>query len=438
MSPNRGLSGGDSGSSTGGTGPSGGLHNVLTLVSGALVAQTLPILLAPLLTRLYSPQEFGQFAFWLAVVTVAAPLATMRYEQAIITADSKHIPALLRICFATSVVWSLIGVLAAFLLSQAHASPISSAPSVYAWLLPVGIFLTAQFNTLYSLHARQEHYRLLARSTAQRSGVIGFAQVGLGWLKSGGPGLVIGQILGQLVALGSMSKAAVTVLREKNSAPRADRLASTFATARAHRKFPAFSTPAALTNELAIQLTPLLATPLYGLATLGHYALVQRMLATPAGVIGSAIGQVYFRNSAEQHRNGTSNRRLLLVTTGQLVAVGLPLFAAVWLLSPWVFTQVFGASWQEAGDYARVLSSVFFLRFVAMGVSSTAVVHERQGTLLLWQVSLLVGTAIAIATAATASLSFEDYLVTYSWIAGGHYVALWAFLYKVSKSVPER
>lgn len=419
--------------------PPGAFSHVLTLASGTLVAQLLPLLLSPLLTRIYSPTEFGQFAFWLAVITVAAPLATMRYDQAIITADSEQIPDLIRICFAMSVGWSLVGIGCALWFAEASNSPLASAPAVYAWLLPVGIFLTAQFNTLYSLNTRQENYKLLARATAQRSGAIGIAQVFLGWVRNGGPGLIIGQVLGQLVALSSMSRAAVAALNSEGSTSRSDRYSSAVATARANRKFPAFSTPAALANELALQLFPLLATPLYGMAALGHYALVQRMLATPSGVIGSAIGQVYFRNIAEQHRNGSPNRRLFLATTGQLIAVGIPLFAVAWLISPWAFHQAFGQSWQEAGDYARILSFVFFARFVVMGVSSTAVVHQRQAALLIWQVSLLAGTAAAIAIAATASLSFESYLTTYSWIAGVHYFILWAFLYyQVSRPAPER
>src|SRR5690606_8278013 len=120
------------------------------------VAQALPILLSPALTRLYSPEEFGQFAFWVAVITVVAPLATLRFDQAIITAETNQIADLIRICIACSVAWSVIGAVSVVLLVDNPATPLFTSPIAYLVLLPIGILLTAQFNTLYAVNTRDE------------------------------------------------------------------------------------------------------------------------------------------------------------------------------------------------------------------------------------------------------------------------------------------
>ena len=68
---------------------SGLLRSTLTLLAGGALAQALPLLLGPWLTRLYSPTEFGQFSM---VWTLSANLAVVgcaRYEFALPLAEDE-------------------------------------------------------------------------------------------------------------------------------------------------------------------------------------------------------------------------------------------------------------------------------------------------------------------------------------------------------------
>ena len=38
-------------------------RNVLTLMTGTTIAQAIPIAISPILTRIYTPEDFGVFAF---------------------------------------------------------------------------------------------------------------------------------------------------------------------------------------------------------------------------------------------------------------------------------------------------------------------------------------------------------------------------------------
>ena len=73
-------------------------RNVITLMTGTAFAQALPIAVSPILTRLYSPAEFGVFAMYLAVASILGVLVTGRYELAILIPkqdrDAIHIAAL--------------------------------------------------------------------------------------------------------------------------------------------------------------------------------------------------------------------------------------------------------------------------------------------------------------------------------------------------------
>ena len=59
------------------------LKNVFTLVSVTSVAQGIAILIYPVLSRLYNPEDFGLFALYMSIVTITSMIATGKYELAV-------------------------------------------------------------------------------------------------------------------------------------------------------------------------------------------------------------------------------------------------------------------------------------------------------------------------------------------------------------------
>ncbi|MDN5539770.1 MAG: oligosaccharide flippase family protein, partial [Comamonas sp.] len=59
-------------------------RSVLTLLTGTAFAQAIPLIISPVLTRLYSPDEFGAYALYTAIVSVLVVVATGQYENAVL------------------------------------------------------------------------------------------------------------------------------------------------------------------------------------------------------------------------------------------------------------------------------------------------------------------------------------------------------------------
>ena len=59
-------------------------RNLLTLGFGTIIAQLIPILASPLLTRLYSPDEFGLFANFLGILSILLVFYTGKFDLAVI------------------------------------------------------------------------------------------------------------------------------------------------------------------------------------------------------------------------------------------------------------------------------------------------------------------------------------------------------------------
>ncbi|MEA1954756.1 MAG: hypothetical protein U9O24_10240 [Campylobacterota bacterium] len=58
-------------------------RNVLTLMTGTTIAQAIPIAISPILTRIYTLEDFGIFALFIAITAIFGSIANGRYELAI-------------------------------------------------------------------------------------------------------------------------------------------------------------------------------------------------------------------------------------------------------------------------------------------------------------------------------------------------------------------
>src|SRR5439155_13320494 len=66
----------------------GFLRSTRTLASGAVVGQAITLMFYPVLSRLFSPETFGQYALLNSFTGVAAVGSSLRYDLAIISADT--------------------------------------------------------------------------------------------------------------------------------------------------------------------------------------------------------------------------------------------------------------------------------------------------------------------------------------------------------------
>src|SRR5690606_17479692 len=131
-----------------------------------------------------------------------------------------------------------------------------------------------------------------------------------------------------------------------------------------YRDFPKYSMPAILANTLSQQLTNILVSVLFSVATLGYYSLVQRVLGVPSLLIGTAVSQVFFQAASSERRQYGSSRRVFDRTLLKLIILVVPISLCLYLFVPKLFGFVFGREWIPAGEFARIMVPLFAARFV--------------------------------------------------------------------------
>ena len=57
--------------------------DILTLIKGNTIAQTIPIIIAPILARIYNPENFADFGLYMSILAILTVFVTGKYELAI-------------------------------------------------------------------------------------------------------------------------------------------------------------------------------------------------------------------------------------------------------------------------------------------------------------------------------------------------------------------
>ena len=139
-------------------------RNVFLLFSGTAIGQAIPILLSPILTRLYMPDDFGALGVFSSICLTLVPLVTLRYELALLLVANEREAAELIVITAISI---LIVSFATFLVCL--VLPLYPIPALGPWqfgsfILPLAVLAIGAYQLLVYEGTRQANYDPIART----------------------------------------------------------------------------------------------------------------------------------------------------------------------------------------------------------------------------------------------------------------------------------
>lgn len=411
------------------------LRHVLTLMSGTAVAQIIPILASPIISRLYSPAETGVFTICMSIVAVVVTVSTGRYDLAIVL-PKKEEDARGLVKLATrfnTLVCTLVG-----LVLLIFAEPIAqrmSIPEFKWWLVGTAViswaFAQASIYTYWC--NRHKGYGLLARNKLGQAVATTGTQLGFGALRWGPAGLLISTLLGQLWSTGNLfvrSRAEIYGLPST----------STRKVMREHRKMPLLNAPTALLDSVRTNGVTLLIGRLFDHVAVGHFGQAWKLLQTPAALINSSLSQVFFQKLATVERGGML--RIVRQSALRSALIGILPFAAIYFLSPPLFPIVFGSPWAMSGLIGAALVPWLFMNFITSPISTVFIVTHRQGTLFWFSIPFTITPLLVLwlyhptILGAISALSWTMTGMLLAFLALALWVA-WGFDRGVGKRDPE-
>lgn len=368
--------------------------NVLTLLTGTTFAQALPIIVSPILTRLYTPDEFGEFGLFIAVLGVLSVLACMRYDLAIaLPLKSQAAINLLALSIFIATIFSLILLVITLLINaMVNLSGINFPLTTIIWLLPFAVLLTGVFQALLNWNIRTKRFKVIAATQYFRSTTIVSGQIGAGFVINNSLTLMISQLAGQAIAVIIMFKnSLVDIMKHKkyiNKKSMKEQLIK-------YKKFPIFYSLSALLNTASVQLPLFMLVFFFNPVVVGFYTLANRVLAAPISIIGTAIAQPYLQKATEEHRENRLDEFSLKIFK-TLLSIGLVPIILVSIIAPELFEIIFGAEWGRAGLYVQLISVWLLFVFISSPLSHIFTILELQKESLYFNIALFLSRIIVL------------------------------------------
>ncbi len=352
-------------------------RNILTLMSGTTIAQAIPLLISPLLTRLYSPEDFGLFAIFVSIVSIMAVIVTGRYDLAIILPKlDSHGFQLLSLSLFIALSVSFV-----YLLGMSSLNFFYTFDVIY-YLIPFVVLFIGFNNAFDRYNNKTKNYKVMSYQRVIKTTIESLVNIFFSLFFHLKTGLIWGFVLGYFVSSLSMVYINFKFFKIKKFYPSAEKMNIL---ARRYINFPKYNMPHGLLNTISANTAIFLIPMFYGNATLGLYAFGLKIIQAPLGLLSSSIFNVLGQKMAEEYAKANEIRGIFLLSLKKLTFVALmmlPLFVFI----KEIFSFVFGEEWRDAGLFIQILSPWILLIFISSPFATLPQIFNQQKKALIIEI----------------------------------------------------
>lgn len=406
--------------------------NVFTLISGTTVAQAISIGISPVLSRMYTPAEFGIFGTFSSVIALLSLVIGGRYEGAILLPKKEEEAANL---FVLSVLVNIGVSLLAFLgviTVSFFVSSETAGSELFHWfyLTPLFTFCIGLGQSFNNWLNRRKKYKTIVYYRIANSAANNATSLGLGFAKLPLNGLIAAYLVANAVSIAAFLGDIRKDYRQfRSTISKAEMIAL----ARRYRRFPMTNSIQALSDAFQTNGIIYFVTYFFSLIHVGIYSFAMRILLVPMNFAGAALSQVFYQQATETYNRSGNLSALVKSTIFKSALMALPVLIILLLFGPQLFTFVFGKEWTQAGVYASILAPWILLDFVRAPLSQVPIIVGKHNNLLLFS---LLSNTIIFGTMIYAGMVAKDLktgLFLLSACQSVYNVALIGWIFRISK-----
>ncbi|WOE41671.1 lipopolysaccharide biosynthesis protein [Acinetobacter chinensis] len=355
----------------------GGFLKALSiLVGGTAFAQLISLLCLPIITRLYSPDDFAIFSVYLAFVSILAVGACLRFEIAITTQENdQDAVALVVLAVICNIFYTAIITIILLLLGETILKIFNKIELLkYLWAIPLGVFLSGLYSSLQFWNVRRKKYALLAKTRLVQSVSSSSVQILSGFLGVGSVGLIYGQLFNFIG--GGISLISIFLKENKKKLTRltTHNLKKIFIK---NKNYPKYSLIEGLLSSISIHLPMIIIFLTVSAERTGYLMLAMKVMAIPLMLIGSAISQIYLADAKNKSLKGDLFDFTYSIIKKVIVLGVMPLIL-IGISSPYLFPLIFGIKWAGSGSIVLLLLPWFAFQLLTSPVSMALHVLDKQ------------------------------------------------------------
>lgn len=353
--------------------------SILILITGTTIAQIIPLLAEPLITRLYSKEDLGTLALYISFASLFSIIATARYELAIMLPKSdSNAVNLVGLSIVISFVLSIIVLLLVFAFNDAICKVLQAPQlSFFLYLVPISILLAGLTQSLNYWINRKQRYKVITYSKVSQSGINATFAVGFGFAAMKKLGLVSAYLAGQFFGLLPLL---VSAWKKDRKQVQTLNKTESFEMAKKYSEFPTINSLHAFVDILQLSLVSFLIAYFFSDEVLGTFSRTYRILLVPVSLISVAFGQVFYQRASMLYSQNSSIKPLVIKTITTLAVISFLGFGFLALIAPDFFEIFLGKGWRDAGVFAQFMAPWMFIRFIIAPLSYIPIIVSKQRT----------------------------------------------------------
>ena len=388
--------------------------DVFILSAGILIAQLIPLLLQPVLKRIFTPEDFGTYDVFLKSFSILVALSCLKYENAILLpkkdSDSKHV---IYLCLIINGIIFLILVFALLFLGEWISNTFTSFEKFALILLPISVLSYSIFNIFNMYLIRRQKFVLSSTSKVSRRASEGIIQLLLGFAKNSN-GLIIGDTVGNLIqgAFSFWKAQKLTSFRHMS-------VAKLKGVMYEYRELPIFTLIPNVLNTFVLGSLTFLILDKFNLEEVGYLEFTQKILSIPSVFISIAISQVVFQRVSRLINKKEKILPLLITVIGILIVLSIFFIGVIELFAVEIFVLIGGPGWENSGVYAQILVYASALMLIFSPLGKVLIALKKFKINSIWEISKFAAILVLFFL---DDIAIQEYLEIYTLIIISFYV----------------
>ena len=369
-------------------------RNVLTLMTGTTIAQAIPIAISPIITRLYSPDDFAIFAIYMGLASMLTVAATGRYELAIML--PKHDKDAINIVILSIIIASFISLFSfiIFFIFNTDIANFLGNKDVANWLyfIPATVFVSGLYQSFNYWNNRKKHYKKLANGKMLQSSTTAVTNITMGVSHLNTAGLILGSLVGQIISTWYIGK---TAFIDKKEILKYVNKLKIIALSKKYIKFPTWNLFASFIHISRQNIIIIFLAKYFLSSTLGFYYFAEKLLRAPSNVLISAFSDVYYQRLSKVVSHEEMYALSIAYVKKMIMILTIPYLILLLSLKTLV-PIIFGETWNEVYIYLYILSAPIFFNVVTAHFSKIFIIINKQEVSFYLHLSKLIGLLIVI------------------------------------------
>lgn len=357
----------------------------------SLTLRLVPFLTLPLISRLYSPEDFGIYAVYYGAIAIGGPLFALQAHQRVCIVNSSAVPSIIVAAHFSALLLFLLTSLALTLASLLFQIG-GLAPYFLASLTSM---FSASYFVTYNLMLRNEEFRMIGTRNVILAFSVPVLQIALAFVLDG----YLGLILANLVSFLFLSIYGVFYVLRLN--PRHfNRIAKVSYSILALKKSVRFSfsiTVSGVINSLAIHSPIFFVERFLGGYQAGLLAMAFKLGQFPLDALGNYIQDLFKSKIRGKSGSGAvfSSFKMMAGVTFMCylaIAIGISFFL------PFVIPDLLGDEWVPVSEMLSIVMAILLARYSVAPFSYVLLAANKLAFNFYWQIGLLIMSLIALSS----------------------------------------